>query len=88
MTDYVDETHQRICEFADEFLGDDEEEHQSFVDGLMERRGYIRQSHWGPPDDPGGGQGSGKPPLLKSRRPAAGQRQGGQGQRSGSYFRK
>lgn len=79
---YLDETHQRIAEFADEFL-DDDEERAAFVDGLLERRGYERTTAWAPPA-PQQGSGGGRQPLLRQ-----GQRQprgGGQGQGSG-YFR-
>jgi hypothetical protein len=77
--DFLDETHQRIAEFADEFL-DDEDERAGFIDGLMERRGYVRESRWAPPPEkPGQGQRQG---LLKQ--------QGGQGgqRKPGSYFKK
>jgi len=77
--DYLDETHQRISEFADEFLSEDEEERDGFVDGLMERRGYKRGTHWAPPEPEGD---SGKKGLLKPKTPA----RGGQGG-SSSYFK-
>lgn len=81
--DYLDEVHQRIAEFAEEFLEDDEER-SGFIDGLMERRGYQRVAHWAPPEDPASGQP--KQGLLKPPKPAKG---GGQGQQGGgSYFRK
>lgn len=73
--DYIDETHQRISEFADEFL-DDDEERQGFIDGLLERRGYQQATHWTPPE-PQGGQG-GRQGLLKPKAtPKSGGRQGG-----------
>lgn len=48
---YLDEHHQRITEFAGEYF-DDDEERESFVDTLMERRGYARQSGWALPQQP------------------------------------
>lgn len=77
--DYLDDTHQRIAEFAEEFL-DDDDERESFVDGLMERRGYQRATHWTPPAQP---DGQGKPPALlrQGKKPAA-------AAKPGSYFRK
>lgn len=85
---YIDETHQRIAEFAEEFL-DDDDERASFVDGLLERRGYQRTTAWAPPEPESGG--SGRAPLLRQggqaggQRPRSGGQGGGQGQ--GSYFR-
>jgi hypothetical protein len=78
--EFVDEHHQRISEFAAEYL-DDDEEREGFVDGLMERRGYQRSSHWTAPEQQ---QGSGPKPLLKagSKRPA------GQAAGQRSYFKK
>jgi len=88
--DYVDETHQRISEFAEEFLEDDEER-GAFVDGLMERHGYQRTSHWAPPEPQGGGQG-GRQPLLRPAKAggARGASRGAQGAQGGqrSYFKK
>lgn len=75
--DYIDETHERIVTFAEEFL-DDDDERESFVDGLMERRGYQRATHWTPPEPQAGG---GRQGLLKPAKPAA---RGGQ---QGSYFK-
>jgi len=48
---YLDEHHQRITEFAGDYF-DDDEERESFIDTLMERRGYARQSAWALPDQP------------------------------------
>lgn len=68
--EYLDEHHQRITEFAGEYF-DDDEERESFVDTLMERRGYQRRSAWAPPADPPGGPGGsagapkGKTPYFK-----------------------
>lgn len=65
---YLDEHHQRISEFADEYF-DDEEERAQFVDTLLERRGYQRTAGWSlpapPTGDPGGANGSGAPPADK-----------------------
>lgn len=83
---FLDETHQRISEFADEFL--DEDEREGFVDSLMERRGYKRSSHWEPPEPEGQG---GKQPLVRSRGGGSGgSRTSGQGtgQQRRSYFGK
>lgn len=78
--DYLDETHQRISEFAAEFL-DDDEERESFVDGLMERRGYQRATHWTAPEpDP-----KAKPGLLKQQGANGGQ---GGTKSQGSYFKR
>ena len=81
---YIDEVHQDIAEFAARHL--DEDEWDDFVDQLLERKGYQRNTvtTWAPPEpDSGGG---GRKPLVK---PAAGKAQG-QGSRQGggrgSYF--
>lgn len=81
LPEYLDETHQRIAEFAAEFLDDDERD--DFVDSLLERHGYQKVSKWAPPDPSGGGQG-GRRPLVKSRQQ---QGQGGGQRRGGSYFK-
>lgn len=47
--EYVDEHHQRISEFANDYF-DDDDERETFVGTLMERRGYRRVQSWGPPD--------------------------------------
>ena len=86
MGDYVDETHQRIAEFAEEFL-DDDDERGAFIDGLMERHGYERTSHWAPPKQPAGG---GRQPLLRQGGGSrGGGGRGGQGQQGAqrSYFK-
>lgn len=79
LPDYIDETHQRIAEFAGEFL--DEDEIEDFVNGMLERHGYQQNTvtTWSAPD-PRGGAAGGRKPVLKPRQ---GQ---GQRQRSGSYF--
>jgi hypothetical protein len=73
---YLDETHQRISEFAEEFLEEDERE--GFVDSLMERRGYKRSSHWEPPDPDNGSR-----QLIRNK--GGRQQQGAQGGQR-SYF--
>jgi len=57
---YLDEHHQRISEFANDYF-DDDEERAVFVDTLLERRGYVRTASWAPPlpPDPNGGSGQG-----------------------------
>ena len=52
---YLDDDHQRISEFAADYF-DDEEERSTFVDTLLERRGYVRTSGWSapPPEAPSG----------------------------------
>lgn len=69
--EYVDEHHQRIAEFAAEYFADDPEEAETFVDTLMERRGYQRRASWALPDQapPGAGPaGDGAPPGGQPRR--------------------
>lgn len=73
---YLDDEHQRIAEFAEDFLDDDERE--SFVDHLMERRGYQRVQSWGPRTDPDPDPDPG---------PRPGGRAGG-GQRRQGYFKR
>lgn len=88
--EYLDDTHQRISEFANDFF-DDDDERGGFVDHMMERAGYQRQSTWASPEPPAGGQGGqgapwqggGQKPKPK---PKAGNGGGqGGGQRRG-YF--
>lgn len=59
--EFLDEHHQRISEFAAEYMEDDERD--EFVGHLMERRGYQRVQHtsWEPPADPKGGGKGGQP---------------------------
>jgi hypothetical protein len=80
---FIDEYHQRIVEFAEDFL--DEEERGEFVDGLMERHGYEKVTNWGPPAPQGGRGGGGgngrRKPLVGQRRPQGGGR-GGSGRSS------
>lgn len=67
---YVDEHHQRISEFAAEYFADDPEEAESFIDTLMERRGYQRRSAWALPEQPPAGpQGGGQNPAAGPKRP-------------------
>lgn len=84
--EYLDETHERIAQFAADFLEEDERE--DFIGSLMERHGYQRQSHWAPPtaDDGGGG----KQPLVRPRSGGQQQRPRGQQQQQQqrrSYFK-
>jgi len=46
---YLDEHHQRISEFADEYF-DDDDERSDFVSTLMTRRGYKPKPSWDLPD--------------------------------------
>ena len=76
---YIDEEHQRIAEFAEDFM--DEDERDSFVDHLMERRGYQRIQSWGPRAEP--------PPDPDPEPPAPrGGRGGGGSGRRGGYFKR
>ena len=81
--DFLDEDHQRIHEFASDFL--DEDERESFIDGLMERRGYTRVQSWAPPQ----GSGTQRKPLLPGKQDDG---QGSRGKRGGGgkspYFRR
>jgi hypothetical protein len=81
---YIDEIHQDIAEFAARHL--DEDERDDFVDQLLERKGYQRQSIWAPPEPDGAGDGGGKRPLVKPAAKGQGQGQGRQGGGRGSYF--
>lgn len=67
--EYLDDHHKRISEFADEYFADDDEERETFVGTLMERRGYQRVQHtsWTPPENSGknGPGGSKKPGYFK-----------------------
>lgn len=80
--EYVDEHHQRITEFANDYF-DDDEEREAFVGTLMERRGYTRRAVWGPPDeaDP-------EPPQQQQQAPRGGGRPAGGRQQRAPYFRK
>ena len=71
--EYLDEHHQRITEFANDYF-DDDDERDEFIGTLMERRGYQRVQHtsWDPPaPDPKagkagqGGGGSQRPAYFK-----------------------
>lgn len=78
---YIDEIHQDIAEFAARHL--EEDERDDFVDQLLERKGYQRQSIWAAPEpEQGGGQ---RRPLVKpaTQRQGQGSRQGGS---RGGYF--
>jgi hypothetical protein len=69
---YIDEHHQRISEFAEAYF-DDEEEREGFVSELMTRRGYSARTRteWDPPAPSGGGGQGGdrrqRPPYFKQR---------------------
>ena len=65
---FLDEHHQRISEFAAEYF-DDEDERASFVDTLLERRGYQRTAGWSLPPEPPSGGGGGQPPQPPGRAP-------------------
>lgn len=84
--DYIDEIHQRLSEFAEEFI-DDENERAEFVDTILERRGYQRATRWLPPEQPPGG---GRKPLIGGSGGGKGSGssggKGGQGGGRGSYF--
>lgn len=69
---YLDEHHQRISEFANDYF-DDEEEREAFVSTLMERKGYKRRqtTSWDPPDPaPAEGNGAGGGEPAGPKRPA------------------
>lgn len=53
---YLDDVHREIAEFAERHF-DDEDERATFVDTLLERKGYKRVSQWAPPEPPKGGGG-------------------------------
>lgn len=82
LPDYIDETHQRIAEFAGEFL--DEDEVDDFVSSLLERHGYQQNTvtTWAAPDPSAGRGGTGRKPLVKPRA-----QQGQGGQRRSPYFK-
>lgn len=65
---YLDEHHQRISEFANDYF-DDEEEREAFVGELMTRRGYKSRTRteWEPADpanDPKNPPGTPKRPSY------------------------
>ena len=82
--DFIDDTHQAFCEFAERFL--EEDERDSFIDSMMERHGYQRMSSWAAPEAPP----AERAPLVapKRQRAAGGQQQPAQQQprRASSYF--
>lgn len=55
---YLDEHHQRISEFANDYF-DDDEEREAFVGELMTRRGYKSRTRteWEPPEPEEGDKG-------------------------------
>jgi len=76
---YVDDDHQRIAEFAEDFLEDDERD--EFIDHLMERRGYQRVSSWGPRSEQPDPEPGPEPQRQRGR-------QGGGQQRRSGYFKR
>lgn len=46
---YLNANHQRIVEFADDYFPDPEE-HDLFVDEMMERQGFVRTEGWKLPE--------------------------------------
>lgn len=58
---YLDETHQRIAEFVNDFY--DETEREDALNVFMEKAGYERISGWGPPAQPP--RGGGRTPVPK-----------------------
>lgn len=67
---FLDADHESIVRFAEQYF-DDEEERASFVDTLLERRGYQRTSGWSAPAEqpPNGGGGGGQPARQPQRAP-------------------
>ena len=74
--DFLDDDHAAIATFAHTYL--DEDERESFIDQLMERRGYTRVQSWAPPQ----GSGSQRRPVLGGGQDG-GPGGGGQGSRGG-----
>jgi hypothetical protein len=78
----VEDALNRLGEMADE-LGFDDDEKKSFIDGMMEKRGFQRISSWAEPDGGGSGDKNVMPwqprQGTRERRPATG------GQRSGGF---
>lgn len=70
---YIDEHHQRISEFANDYF-DDDDEREAFVGELMTRRGYKSRTRtdWEPPDpepEPKAG-GGGQAGRQQQQRPS------------------
>lgn len=78
---FLDDDHAAIHAFAENYL--DEDERDEFVDGLLERRGYVRVSSWAPPepDEPQ------RKPAVKPRTPQA-PAPAAAGQRRSPYFKR
>lgn len=77
LPEYLDETHQDIAEFYarhSDFLDED------FIDGMLDARGYQKESRWAPPAD-SGQQGQGQQRKRPGARPPQ-----QQGQRRSPYF--
>lgn len=80
---YLDEIHEDISTFAERHL--EEDERAEFIDGLLERHGYVRESTWAPPPPPAGGAGGGgRRTVLPAKKAGGAKKQGG----SGTYFRR
>jgi hypothetical protein len=45
---FLDPDHEAIVTFADTYF-DDDEERESFIETLMDRRGYLRTTGWSAP---------------------------------------
>lgn len=64
---YIDEVHQDICEFvgrhADFF--DDDDKTNEFIEALLEKKGYKRESHWAPPEKAPRSKGGGSSYFRK-----------------------
>lgn len=71
---FIDENHERIVNFANDFL--DEDEREDFVDSMLERGGYERITGWSAPAEGGAG---GRKPAVGRRPPAGGGKSGGRG---------
>jgi hypothetical protein len=79
---YVDDDHAAIAEFAAVYM--DEDERETFVDHLMERRGYTKIQSWGPRTDPGPDPGPDPDPQPRRSQAPAQPRQ----PRKSPYFKR
>jgi len=81
LSDFIDEIHQDIAEFAERHL--EEDERQEFIDALLERHGYEREARWvAPPPPTQGGNGNGRRQQLVKPRKAQGSKKA-----ASPYFR-
>lgn len=82
---FLDDDHAAIVTFAETYF-DDDEERETFIDTLMERRGYQRVSSWGPaaPPEPEQRQAP-RQQRAPRQQPAA---QPAQAARRGGYFKR